>query len=422
MQQSSGLKITAFNGIIKSSSLLFLASIVVNVCNLLFWLFMVRNLNPIDYGVLNALFSLFMILSLPSSTIQTVVAKFVAQLYGKNEIRQVKGFGIHFGKRVFVAGILSLGFFILFSQAMGNFLKISQASLVVLTGVIIFIALLSPLTVGILQGSQRFFAMSVNGIIGSFLKLILGAIFVILGFKVMGALAGFGLAVAIALAVSFFQIPREVVMSKENSSAQFRMGSVYQYGVPVFLSLLSWMILTNADVILVKHFFSPIDAGSYSVAQMVGKIILFLPSVIGVVLFPKISEAFSQGKPTLPLLKKGLSITAFLCVAASIFCVLFPDFVLKILTGKQNIDSVRLVPYFCVAMTFYAMVNQLVFFNLAVHRFRFTAYLLLATFLQLGLITVYHPDLSAVIWFLIINSFLLFLAGFVEILFIKSKK
>ena len=50
------------------------------------------------------------------------------------------------------------------------------------------------------------------------------------------------------------------------------------------------MVLTNIDLILVKHFFTPIEAGYYSIAQMVGKIILILPIPIVTVMFPKLSS------------------------------------------------------------------------------------------------------------------------------------
>jgi len=416
MLRLNGLRITAFKDLLQASGILFLASGFVNVCNLFFWLFMVRRLNAVDYGILNALFSMFMILSLPGGTIQTVIAKFVAQFYGTNEFSKVKFFMIHVGKRVIIFSLLFLALFVGLAPAISGFLKIPVVSLVVITGCVLFLSIISPLTIGILQGAQRFAAMALNGILGAVLKLFFGILLVMVGLKVMGALLGFGLAVVFALLISFFQIPSQIVTAKKDGAIQLRMVSVYKYSIPVFLSLFSWMVLTNGDVILVKHFFSPEDAGFYSVAQMVGKIILFLPAVFGVVLFPKMSEAFSQQKASLPLLKKGLAITAFLCMGASIFCGLFPGLVLKILTHKEAIESIRLVPLFCIAMTFYALVNQFLLYNLAIHRFRFAVYLVAATVLQLGLIYLWHPSLSAVIYLLILNASLLFISGSLEIM------
>lgn len=414
MLQLNGLKTKVFSQLLQASGILFLASSFANICNLLFWLYMVRRLSPVEYGILNTLFSMFMILSLPSGTIQTVITKFVAEFYGQRDFARIKYFTIHLGIRVILAGILFLACFVIFSPAIAAFLKISSHWLIIVTGIILFVSLLSVVSQGILQGAQRFLAMSINGILSSALKLILGIALVVAGFRVMGALIGFGLAVLTALVISFFQIPRQIRRTSKECSVPLKIESIYQFCLPVFLSLFGWMVLTNGDVILVKHFFSPLDAGFYSIAQMVGKIILFLPGVISVVLFPKMSETFSRQKSSLALLKKGLLITGLLCVIASIFCISYPDLVLKILTHRQDIEAVKLVAPFCIAMTFYALVSQFVFYNLAIHRFGFTVYLLLVSLLQIFLISLFHPNLSTVVLFLILCSSSLFFMGFFE--------
>jgi len=382
----------------------------------------IRRLQPVEYGVLNALFSLWMILSMPAGTLQTVVTKYVSQHFGKKEFAQIKYFLIHFGKRIILSAICFLAVFWSLTPVIGNFLKIYSLSLILIAGVILFLSIISPLVMGVLQGAQRFLAMAINGIIGSVLKLILGIGLVALGFQVMGAIVGIGLAVLLTLILAYFQLPVQLLKVREFHSRELRMKSVYRYSVPVFFSLLGWMVLTNGDVILVKHFFSPEDAGFYSIAQMVGKIILFLPAVIGAVLFPKMSEAFSEERATKPLLKKGLLITGVLCVSASIFCGLAPGFVLKVLARKEAAEAVRLVPLFCIAMTFYALVQLFLTYNLAVHRFRYTAYLLAAAILQVGLISWFHPSLSAVLFSLILNSILLFSAGCFEAAVEKSRR
>ncbi|MDP2939749.1 MAG: oligosaccharide flippase family protein [Candidatus Omnitrophota bacterium] len=420
MLQFNGLKIKGFKELIQAGGILFLASIFANICFLLFWLFMVRRLSSVEYGVLNTLFSLLMILLLPTSTIQTVITKFVSQFYALRDFVGIKYFTIHFAKRISLADVLFLALFIIISPALGSFLKI-PINLIIVTGIILFISIISPLTLGILQGAQRFLSLSVNIIIGSFLRLILAVSLVFVGFKVMGALVGVALSTGLALIISFFQIPQEILEARGNSSKQIRIDSVYQYSLPVFFSLLGWLVLTNIDVILVKHYFLPIEAGFYSVAQMVGKIILFLPSIISVVLFPKMSEATVKQRQVLPLLKKGLILTAFLCITASIFCILYPNLVLKILTRKQDWESIKLVPFFCIAMTFYALVNQFIFYNLAIQSYRFTIYILIASLLQIGLISLFHPNLAAVLFSLILCSALLFVLGFFELVITQKK-
>ena len=63
--------------LINEGSLIFLALAIFNALSLLYQLYMVRNLSPIDYGVLNSLFSILAIVSIPTGALQTLVTKFV---------------------------------------------------------------------------------------------------------------------------------------------------------------------------------------------------------------------------------------------------------------------------------------------------------------------------------------------------------
>jgi hypothetical protein len=49
-----------------------------NVFNLLFHFFMVRSLSPINYGHLNTLMALFMVISVPASTIKSRIDMIVS--------------------------------------------------------------------------------------------------------------------------------------------------------------------------------------------------------------------------------------------------------------------------------------------------------------------------------------------------------
>ncbi|MFZ5800533.1 MAG: oligosaccharide flippase family protein [Candidatus Omnitrophota bacterium] len=409
-----GLKVKIFNELFQASGILFLASIFVNLCNLFFWLFMVRNLVPEEYALLNALFSLTMILSLPATTVQTVVAKAVSKEFFQKKYAAIKYFLVHFGKRVLFCDLLFLLLFALSSPVIGNFLKSNSIVPVLITGGFIFFTVIGPLVTGALQGSQRFLAMAISNSVYGLLKLGLGGVLVFLGFRAVGALLGLCLAALAGFGFSLFLLPDELTGSAGEGGEKIRMKSVYQYTVPVFLSLLGWMVLTNVDVIMVKHFFSAQEAGWYSVAQMTGKVVLFLPAVVGVILFPKMSEAHHQGKTALAYLKTGLFITGFLSAAAGVFCMLFPMFALRVLTGSRLPQAVSLVPFFCVAMIFYALVNQLMFYNLAIHRFTYTAYLVSAAVIQVGLIASFHSTLNMVLYSLVLVSMILFGIGVFE--------
>lgn len=409
------LKTKYFKELIKSSGIVFFSSVIANVCNLLFVLFMVRKLNVIDYGILNSLFSLLMILSLPTGTLQTLVTKFVAQFKSQGRINHIYYFLKYLGKRILLGSIVSLICFIVLSPQIASFLKIEQNYLIIMLGVILFFSFLIPLLTGTILGLQHYVALSLYGVAISGLKLILSIILVSLGFKVFGALGGMLLSIVIGFIIAIFLVPKKIFHYKAEKFSKMEFISVYKFILPASISYFCLMILTNSDIVLVKHFFDPLSAGNYSVAQIIGKIIIFIPAAIVIVLFPKMVGAYHSKQNVNRLLKIGLVLTGILSGSVSIFCLLFPVFTLKILTGKDCIECVRYVPFFCFAMFFYALVNMLYTYFLAVQKYRLILFLILGCFLQIGLITLFHQNLIQVLYILVVNSIGLFVLGIINV-------
>ena len=62
----------------KHSSVMFISIAIANVFAYLFHIFIARSLGPASYGEFGSLLAIFMILSVPVATIQTVITKFFA--------------------------------------------------------------------------------------------------------------------------------------------------------------------------------------------------------------------------------------------------------------------------------------------------------------------------------------------------------
>ncbi|HPQ67174.1 MAG TPA: hypothetical protein PLI51_10645, partial [bacterium] len=172
---------------------------------------------------------------------------------------------------------------------------------------------------------------------------------------------------------------------------------VYRYYLPTGLVLVSFTVLTNMDVTLVKRFFSPLEAGYYSVAQMIGKIILFLPWAVSMVVFPKATTAAVEARSSFPYLLKGLGLTALFCGAGVGVCLVSPSLVLFLLTGKTAPEAVALVVPFATAMSLYALLWLTVYYNLSIHNTRFIAPLVAGAAVQTAIIYFRHPTLLSIL-------------------------
>jgi O-antigen/teichoic acid export membrane protein len=203
----------------------------------------------------------------------------------------------------------------------------------------------------------------------------------------------------------------------DSSKIGLDLSLIYKYFFPVAVSIFSFIFLTNIDVILVKHLFSPENAGFYSIAQIIGKVFLYLPSALAIVMFPKSTTAYVKNSHSHHILYKSLLIAAGLCGAGVIICYLFPEFVLDTLTNRANPVSLELVTLFSLAMSFYAFVWIVVNYMLSTHNLKFVLPLLILAILEGVAIYIWHADLKVVLYVLLSFSIISFL-----MLFFMSKR
>ena len=173
-----------------------------NLCNLLYHFFMVRTLPPAEYGHLNSLLALFMVISVPANTVQTSIAKFVSSFRFHQQSDWIRGFLRHL---LWVMSSVAFSIFLLFalgSSLTAFFLQISSRLSVILLGVALLFGMVLPVPWGGLQGLQQFGWLSLNMILNGTLKLALGIILVLRGLGVPGAMGAVVVAYVVTVASS----------------------------------------------------------------------------------------------------------------------------------------------------------------------------------------------------------------------------
>lgn len=399
---------------------MFAAVAVFNILNFLFQLFMIRNLNAVDYGILNSLLSILVIVSIPSGTLQTVVTKYISIFNVINHHDNIKILILSFLKKTLIFGMILFLLFVLCKREISSFIQVTSPLLIVILGLTTFLSVNLPIAQGGLQGLQRFGYLGLVMITNGGLKLLFGIVFVYIGYGVTGAMSSVALSILITLFLAFIilasVLPKSIIaktdiktVKPDNTETDINFSEVHRYFYPVVLVYFCFMILTNVDVVLVKHFYNPLDAGYYSISQMVGKIILFLPVAVTLVMFPKTSELHAQNKDTLHVLKKSTVYVGALSGTAAIVCLFFPGVIIRLLSGQANPECIPMARIFSVTMFFYSLVYVLLFYNLSIHRLSFIYFLVLLTGLQLLAIILFHQTLIQIIYIMCGNAILLFL-------------
>jgi len=391
----------------KNIILVFLASTVGNVFNLLYQLLIAHRLSAPDFAAFNSLLSIFLVISAPLVTVQTATSKYIAEFSALNQPDKTRSLLSVLLKKSLLFAILTFIIFFFASFYILNSLKISHMSSGYILAIMLALSWIAPVLNGGLQGLELFKWLSGIGILVGLFKLGITVFFLQIGWGFSGALGAFLLSVLFTIFLAYPPLRHYVSFGPIQEKPDLKEFALYIF--PLWLGFFCFSTLISSDMILVKLFFSQEQAGVYSLAQMLGKIFLFLPGAISLVLLPRTCGLNSQNLDTCYTLRKSLLYAGAMCVLASLVYNIFPSFVLTILTGKALPESILLGRLFSISMIFFALLYIFIVYFLSLKDFRFIKYLLLFTGLQCLAIVLLHQSLFQVQLILCINSVILFL-------------
>ncbi|MCK9603525.1 MAG: oligosaccharide flippase family protein [Candidatus Omnitrophica bacterium] len=390
----------------KNILIVFLGSSLLNFINLVYQLLIAHKLSPVDFAAFNSMLAIYMLISSPLGTIQTAVAKYTAEFNGSGQFSQTQALLSGFFRKTLIMAIVTFFIFLAASFLIIARLKINCNSCGYILAILLALAWINPVIFGGVQGLELFKWSSASSVISGILKLGLAFIFIALGWGISGALGALVISTLAGIFVLYLPIKKNISAKARQHNIDYR--EIYLYLLPVAISTFCFINLVSFDMVLVKYYFSPEESGVYSLAQMVGKIFLFLPGAISVVMFPRVSGLNARNLSTFATLRRSLFYTCVLVVAAGLVYNFFPYLVLKVLTGKAYLESVVLGRLFSVSMSFFTLLFILITYFLSIKDLRFIKYLVLFTALQFWSITLFHKSLVSVQLILCINAILLF--------------
>jgi len=388
------------DGLLRHGSIMVASGLSVGVLNYLYQLSMSVILTPAEYGTLFSLTSLFNMVILFSRTFQISVAKFTSKFKVEEKWGRINYLWRHSLKHTLLLGS---GIFLasaLFSPVLSGFLNIDNYWYVPILFSSLTLAFALPVNQGMLQGLERFLHLGFANALLALLRLAIGVVLVYLGFGLYGGLIAYPIAYIVIFIITL-SLVRDIggIVSEK-----FEASALTSYTGLTFLAIFSFATLTNMDIVLVKHFLSAEDAGSYAAISVLGKIALFAPAGIGIAMFPKTSGFFETGVKTGPILRKAL--VSVLLIAGSVVIVywLFSGFIVNYLYGdKYPLVTSNLVKY-GLAMALFAVSYLLMNYLLSLNQTRAAYCFLGGMLLELGLIFFLHSGVAQVVNMMLISG------------------
>jgi O-antigen/teichoic acid export membrane protein len=335
-----------------------------------------------------------------------------------------------------LGGLIAFVIFSLLSGHIANFLHIDSTMLVIWIGLIFFICWILPVNCGTMQGLQRFNHLALMNLLPALFKLLIGVGLVVIGFGIYGAVGGLVLGIFFNLIVSFYLL-RDIInwrvlktsfnfLSSANSNEKdishdlanfsardikIEIKDAFRFSLPVLFAIVCVAIPTNIDVVLIKHFFTSVDAGLFTAVSVFGRIIFSFPVAITTVMYPKVVEAHTKNKETRALLNRSLLYTGIPAGLLALVFWILPKFFLGIFYGEEFLGAVLFLRFYGVFIFFFSLATILIYNSLAKNQYGYICLFAVFSILELGLIWLYHSSLILIIQIFLFMSIILFVVG-----------
>jgi O-antigen/teichoic acid export membrane protein len=375
---------------VRAGAILSFATIVLNGAAYLYNVACIRYLGSEIYIDVAAMLALFALVSIPLGSIQSLLAREVAQLQSPTAVGGLLRRGLAISAAIGL-GLVLVG--ALLSDSISEVLNIASRDTVLAGISAFFFAIVAAVLYGFLQGGLRFTALGVTFAVSGLARPILVVPALLLGFGAVGALLVNTLAGGLAVLIALYAL-RDVWRVEGRVEAP-RLDR--RQMVVLLLGSLAFASLTNVDILLAAYFLPKDVAGVYAAAALVGKIVLFLPSALVTVLLPKAASRAAAGLTSEKILLASAAVTAALTLFATAMLALVPESLLVWAFGGDFRAATDLLGWFGLAMTAAALVAVYLSVYFAERDVKFPLLVLAAAIAQIVAVSLWHPSPRAIV-------------------------
>jgi O-antigen/teichoic acid export membrane protein len=373
--------------------------IIANSANIFAYLFqfvMGRYLSVEEFGVLNSVNSLGVVAGAITGIIPYIITKYIIEFKDNKEMASLLVYVIF--KFTFFVTLLIVSLVVIFIDEIDGYLNLNDHTpIYIFIGSLVTGVFLS-IFFGVMQGLLMYIRSSIKSASMALFRFIFAFVLVgLLGYGYNGALGaaifsnlliGIWVYSVVNKKIKFYK-PKNISLPKGTYKKMFR------YALPVAFMWFAIGLLTNMDIILVKHYTSATEAGVYSVAAIVGRIAVFLPGVLLAVLYPQVRQNVKDGKSSVNAIITVMILTLGLSGTFTVLVYFFPEFIITTLFGDKYIAGAEVLVIITFAMALVAVLSVQFNFFLAKHIYIFL-YFTWSILLGLGSVIVFFTHDSSI--------------------------
>ncbi|PZR98287.1 MAG: hypothetical protein DLM67_06055 [Candidatus Nephthysia bennettiae] len=376
-----------------------------------------RALGPEAYGEVSALVGVYTVGATINLMLVVVLARYAATLKASGRTGAIRHIMDRTARVIAMPAVLFCLVGAALSIPAASFLQLRSPVPLIMVVVAIAAYWYTAIPRGVLQGSQRFTALSANLSFEILVRTGLLVVFLGLGLAVFGATLAILAGVVLAFGLGLYTL-RDVLAAEPDP---VRVRTMATFAITATAGTLGISLLYNADVVLAKHFLGEHDAGIYGSLNKIGTILFYGTLSVSQVLFPRVLEAVAKRDypGRLLLLSAGIMTLLGLC-AIAVFAAA-SGLVVGVLYGPKY----QAAQPFLLAVGFvglgWSLNNLLVQFFMAVHDRVFIGLLAAGCALEVILIVTFHAGVGQVVQDVVIAVFALLGALSLRLVFLLPR-
>ena len=380
------------NRLVRQNAILFTGGLVAGIGGFVFHAIAGRILGPAVYGQVAFLIALYAVGTAPALILVVVLARYTATLAARGDAG-MRSLLTRTVRLIAIPCLLAVLVTTLMAHPVAQFEHLRSTIPILILGFSIALIWQVAIPRGILQGLQRFTALSLNLSLELIVRTVFVYVLLVAGYAVSGAMA----AVFIGLAFAFFLGLFTLRGHFRGTGSRVRLRVMAGFSVTAAAGIIGVQILYNQDVILAEHYLNSHDGGIYGGLNKIGTILFFLTLSVSQVLFPRVVEAVAKEQhPGRILLSSAGILTALGAGALLVFAVV-PGLVVGVLFGPGFRDATPYVFAVGVIGLALSLDNLLVQFFMAVHDRVFVPILFAGVIAEGVLIYLFHARVGQVV-------------------------
>lgn len=379
--------------LVRQNLVLFAGGMLAGVGGFVYHLVAARLLGPALYGEVASLVSAYLVGNGITFVITLVLARYAATLEASGSSSALHHLMVRTSKLMIFPSLLALALLGVLAPLGASFLHLHSWVPVLWMLVAMVMVWQVGVPRGMLQGMQRFGALSVNQSVEMVVRVGLLVLLLLVGVGVTGAMLAVLAGAAVGYAAGMYTL-RDILAAP---GERVRLRTMASFAITAAVGTLGILFLYNNDVILAKHYLNAHDAGIYGGLNKIETIIYFGTLSVSQVLYPRVVEAIAKDNHPgrLVLLSAGI-VLGMGAVAVAVFAAA-PTVIVKILYGDKFLVAAQyMVPIGLIGLAL-SLNNLLVYFFMAAHDRVFMPILLAGVILEGILIFLFHAGLSQVI-------------------------